>query len=154
MQLLTKNFKGGTSPRIYPWNQSQIENPQAPAFIRGVNLKSKISNLKSIDGYGTLIDWERGILPVLRQLLSSREIDLSDDATLERFAQFEAELEKSQDNYIKYREILQKRVQQFGKIFNFEPTETEIKCLSESIKNGSHSRIQSQLWQHSSKNTN
>jgi death-on-curing protein len=23
---LTKNFKGGTSPRIYPWNQSQIAN--------------------------------------------------------------------------------------------------------------------------------
>jgi hypothetical protein len=23
---VTKNFKGGTSPRIYPWNQSQIEN--------------------------------------------------------------------------------------------------------------------------------
>jgi hypothetical protein len=41
-RLMTKNFKGGTSPRIYPWNQSKIENPQAPAFIRGVNLKSKI----------------------------------------------------------------------------------------------------------------
>lgn len=26
-------------------------------------------------------------------------------------------------------------MQQFGKIFNFEPTETEVKCLSESIKN-------------------
>jgi hypothetical protein len=25
-RLLTKNFKGGTSPRIYPWNQSKIEN--------------------------------------------------------------------------------------------------------------------------------
>jgi putative transposase len=37
-----ENFKGGTSPRIYPWNQSKIENPQAHAFIRGVNLKSKI----------------------------------------------------------------------------------------------------------------
>jgi len=23
---VTKNFKGGTSPRIYPWNQSKIEN--------------------------------------------------------------------------------------------------------------------------------
>ena len=23
---LTKNFKGGTSPRIYPWNQSKIES--------------------------------------------------------------------------------------------------------------------------------
>ena len=89
----------------------------------------------SFDCYGTLIDWERGILPVLRQLLSSREIDLSNDATLELFAEFESEFEKSQYNYIKYREVLQQIVQQFGKTFNFEPTETEVKCLSESIKN-------------------
>jgi 2-haloacid dehalogenase len=88
----------------------------------------------SFDCYGTLIDWERGILPVLRQLLSSREIDLSDDATLELFAEFESEFEKIQDN-IKYRQILQQVVQEFGKRFNFEPTETEVKCLSESIKN-------------------
>jgi len=84
----------------------------------------------SFDCYGTLIDWERGILPVLRQLLSSREIDLSDDATLELFAEFESEFEKS-----KYREVLQQIVQEFGKTFNFEPTETELKCLIESIKN-------------------
>jgi len=25
-RLRTKNFKGGTSPRIYQWNQSQIQN--------------------------------------------------------------------------------------------------------------------------------
>ena len=61
----------------------------------------------SFDCYGTLIDWERGILPVLRQLLSSREIDLSDDANLELFA----ELEKSEYNYIKYRELWQRIVQ-------------------------------------------
>jgi 2-haloacid dehalogenase len=89
----------------------------------------------SFDCYGTLIDWESGILPVLRQLLSSREIDLSDDATLELFAEFESEFEKSQYNYIKYREVLQEIVQQFGKRFNFEPTETELNCLIESIKN-------------------
>lgn len=89
----------------------------------------------SFDCYGTLIDWERGILPVLRQLLSSREIDLSDDATLELFAEFESEFEKSQYNYIKYREVLQETVQEFGKRFNFEPTETELTCLIESIKN-------------------
>jgi 2-haloacid dehalogenase len=89
----------------------------------------------SFDCYGTLIDWERGILPVLRQLLSSREIDLSDDATLEQFAEFESEFEKSEYNYIKYREVLQEIVQQFGKRFNFEPTETELNCLIESIKN-------------------
>jgi len=89
----------------------------------------------SFDCYGTLIDWESGILPVLRLLLSSRKIDLSDDATLELFAEFESEFEKSEHDYIKYREILQKIVQQFGKRFNFEPTETELKCLVESIKN-------------------
>ncbi|MEG3837509.1 MULTISPECIES: hypothetical protein [unclassified Microcoleus] len=42
-RLMTNNFKGGTRHVIYPWNpKSKIENPQAPAFIRGVNLKSKI----------------------------------------------------------------------------------------------------------------
>ncbi len=46
---VTKNFKGGTSPRIYPWNQSKIEDPQERALIRGVNRKSKIENRKSID---------------------------------------------------------------------------------------------------------
>ena len=89
----------------------------------------------SFDCYGTLIDWESGILPVLRQLLSSRKIDLSDDATLELFAEFESEFENSEYNYIKYRKILQEIVQEFGKRFNFEPTETEVKCLIESIKN-------------------
>jgi hypothetical protein len=46
---VTSEFIDGTRHVIYPWNQSKIENPQAPAFIRGVNLKSQISNLKSID---------------------------------------------------------------------------------------------------------
>ena len=32
----------------------------------------------------------------MRQLLSSREIDLSDDATLELFAEFESEFKKSE----------------------------------------------------------
>ena len=65
----------------------------------------------SFDCYGTLIDWERGILPVLRQLVSSREIDLSDDAILELFAEFESEFENSEYNYIKYRKILEQIVQ-------------------------------------------
>jgi hypothetical protein len=41
-QLFDQEFLDGTRHVIYPWNQSTIENPQAPAFIRGVNLKSKI----------------------------------------------------------------------------------------------------------------
>ncbi|PSB08273.1 haloacid dehalogenase type II [filamentous cyanobacterium Phorm 46] len=89
----------------------------------------------SFDCYGTLIDWERGILPVLKQLLSSREIDLSDDGTLELFAEFESELEKDKSDYIEYRKILQEIVKKFDQKLNFEPTETEVKTLADSVNN-------------------
>ena len=93
----------------------------------------------SFDCYGTLIDWERGILPALKQLLSNREIDFSDDGTLELFAEFESELEKDKSDYIEYRKILQEIVKKFGQRFNFEPTETEsgteTNCLVDSLKN-------------------
>jgi len=61
----------------------------------------------SFDCYGTLIDWERGILPALPHLLSNRKIDFSDDGILELFADFEAELENQKNHYIRYRDILQ-----------------------------------------------
>jgi 2-haloacid dehalogenase len=89
----------------------------------------------SFDCYGTLIDWESGILPVLKQLLSSRDIDLSDDGTLEMFAEFESVLETDSTNYIKYRKILQEIVKRIGKKFSFEPTETELNSLADSVKN-------------------
>ena len=88
----------------------------------------------SFDCYGTLIDWESGILPVLKQLLSNREIDFSDDGTLEMFAEFEAELETNQIDYIKYREVLQEIVRKIGNKFSFEPTGTEFNSLAESVK--------------------
>ncbi|MCU0541672.1 MAG: haloacid dehalogenase type II [Oscillatoriaceae cyanobacterium Prado104] len=92
----------------------------------------------SFDCYGTLVDWESSILPVLKKLLSNREIDFSDERTLEMFAEFESELEKEHNEYIKYREILQQVVQKIGHKFSFEPTETEsgteINCLVESIE--------------------
>ncbi|MEG4443877.1 haloacid dehalogenase type II [Microcoleus sp. AT9_B5] len=88
----------------------------------------------SFDCYGTLIDWERGILPALKQLLSNREIDFSDEGILELFAEFESELE-NQNNYIRYRDILQKVVKKFGQKFDFAPTETERNCLVDSVKN-------------------
>ncbi|MEG4278685.1 haloacid dehalogenase type II [Microcoleus sp. MON1_C1] len=89
----------------------------------------------SFDCYGTLIDWERGILAALKQLLSNREIDFSDDGILELFAAVQSELENKNHPYIKYRDILQETVKNFGKKLNFAPTETEINCLVDSVKN-------------------
>ncbi|MDZ8187961.1 MAG: haloacid dehalogenase type II [Nostoc sp. ChiSLP02] len=86
----------------------------------------------TFDCYGTLIDWENGILGTLKPLLAAHNSDLDDDRILELFAEFEAELE--QGEYIKYREVLRRVVQKFGERIGFEPTAEEINSLGDSIQ--------------------
>ncbi|MCC5631567.1 haloacid dehalogenase type II [Nostoc sphaeroides CHAB 2801] len=86
----------------------------------------------TFDCYGTLIDWENGILEVLKPLLLAHNTNLDDDQILELFAEFEAELEIG--DYIKYREVLKRVVQKFGERFGFEPTTEEINSLADSIQ--------------------
>ncbi|MCC5598690.1 haloacid dehalogenase type II [Nostoc favosum] len=87
----------------------------------------------TFDCYGTLIDWENGILGVLKPLLLAHNTNLDDAQILELFAEFEAELEKG-DYYIKYREVLKRVVQKFGERFGFEPTADELNSLADSIQ--------------------
>ncbi|MEH1779788.1 haloacid dehalogenase type II [Nostoc sp.] len=86
----------------------------------------------TFDCYGTLIDWENGILGVLKPLLRVHNTNLDDEQILEIFAEFEAELEKGE--YIKYREVLKRVVQKFGERFSFEPTADELNSLADSIQ--------------------
>ena len=86
----------------------------------------------TFDCYGTLIDWENGILSAIKPLLLAHETHLSDDKILELFSEFEAELEKGQ--YIKYREVLKRVVQKFGEQFSFNPTAEELDSLADSIR--------------------
>jgi len=58
----------------------------------------------TFDCYGTLIDWEAGILAGLRVVLDARGIETTDDQLLEAFAHHEAELEAGP--YLRYREVL------------------------------------------------
>src|SRR2546426_6789663 len=58
----------------------------------------------TFDCYGTLIDWETGILAGLRAALAPHGVDASDDELLERYAEAEAGLEEGP--YLRYREIL------------------------------------------------
>ena len=62
----------------------------------------------TFDCYGTLIDWERGILDALQPVLAPRGIDADDDELLERYAQHEAALEASP--YMPYRDVLAEAV--------------------------------------------
>lgn len=86
----------------------------------------------TFDCYGTLIDWENGILGVLKPLLLAHNTNLDNDQILELFAQFEAELERG--DYIKYREVLKRVVHKFGERFGFEPTAEELNSLADSIQ--------------------
>ena len=58
----------------------------------------------TFDCYGTLIDWETGILTGLRAILGPREVTPGDDELLEAYAREEAALEAGP--YQGYREIL------------------------------------------------
>lgn len=58
----------------------------------------------TFDCYGTLIDWETGLLNALRAPLATHGVDAPDAAILEAFARHEAELEAGP--YRRYRDIL------------------------------------------------
>ena len=58
----------------------------------------------TFDCYGTLIDWEAGILAGLRPLTGAPGADLADDELLERYAAAEAATEAGP--YLAYREVL------------------------------------------------
>jgi 2-haloacid dehalogenase len=86
----------------------------------------------TFDCYGTLIDWESGILSAIRPVLVKRNLRLPDQQILNLYAEFEADLEKGK--FISYKAILQKVIQKFGKKLNFEPSTDELDRLSESLK--------------------
>jgi 2-haloacid dehalogenase len=86
----------------------------------------------TFDCYGTLIDWEKGVLEALQPVLSTYQIQLSENEILELFARFESELE--QGEYRKYKDVLRGVVQKFGEQFGFTPSSTELNALAHSIK--------------------
>jgi 2-haloacid dehalogenase len=85
----------------------------------------------TFDCYGTLINWEEGILSCLRPLLANHGRSTDDATILQLFAEFEASAE--QGAYRRYREILQSVVRQFGERLGFSPTNDEIRSLPESL---------------------
>jgi len=85
----------------------------------------------TFDCYGTLIDWEAGILPLLHRILSAHGKLVSDDRLLELYGDFEQRAE--QGDYRSYREVLQSVVRQFADECKFAPAATEISALADSL---------------------
>jgi 2-haloacid dehalogenase len=85
----------------------------------------------SFDCYGTLIEWEAGILPALRGVLGRHGQTLTDAAILELYGEFEAAAESGP--YQKYPAVLTAVVQAFGRRLGFQPSSADISALSESV---------------------
>jgi 2-haloacid dehalogenase len=85
----------------------------------------------TFDCYGTLIDWETGLLAALRSILSAHGKKIDDAAVLELYGNFE---QRSEDGaFHPYREVLQSVVKQFGEKLGFVPTPEEVRSLPDSL---------------------
>ncbi|HVP42681.1 MAG TPA: haloacid dehalogenase type II [Terriglobales bacterium] len=87
--------------------------------------------LLSFDCYGTLIDWEAGILGALRPLLKQPGKELSDSEVLALYAELEAQEEAGE--YKPYRKVLGKVVQRLGRRLGFSPSAADVGSLAESV---------------------
>lgn len=88
-------------------------------------------NVITFDCYGTLIDWETGILKALRPLLEKHGFYPTDNEILDLYAQLESEAEAK--TFRNYKAILQQVVQGMGEEFGFVPNENDLNCLAKSI---------------------
>jgi 2-haloacid dehalogenase len=85
----------------------------------------------TFDCYGTLIDWEAGILGAIRPILVAHGAALSDAEILRLYGELEAEAESSQ--YKPYGEILREVVRGFGVRLGFRASDAEQQSLPNSL---------------------
>ena len=85
----------------------------------------------TFDCYGTLINWEAGILSALHRILAAHKKTIDDATLLKLYGDFEQRSEHGV--FHPYREVLQSVVRQFGIELEFAPTPEEIASLPDSL---------------------
>lgn len=85
----------------------------------------------TFDCYGTLINWEAGMLPILHQVLSAHGKDQDDATLLKLYGDFE--LAEEEGPFRRYRDVLSSVVRRFGQEFGFKPTTEEVQSLPDSL---------------------
>ena len=78
----------------------------------------------SFDCYGTLVDWESGIISGLRPVLRAHRVEVTDDEILDLHAQTEHKLQAAplRGGYVKYRDVLGEEVREAGRRWRHYPT--------------------------------
>jgi 2-haloacid dehalogenase len=85
----------------------------------------------TFDCYGTLIDWETGLLDAIGPVFQPRSVRPPDDELLEAYAAIEAELEGGP--YLSYRAVLAEGLRRLAARYDIEPTEDEVTAFAESV---------------------
>jgi 2-haloacid dehalogenase len=85
----------------------------------------------SFDCYGTLIDWEAGILSSLSPVLARHGLSVPDEALLQAFGQLESAAEQAP--YRTYAEVLGEVVEGLGRRFGFMPDAADRGALAASL---------------------
>jgi 2-haloacid dehalogenase len=102
-------------------------------MLSGPSLDFSQFEFLTFDCYGTLIDWEEGLLRCLHQILASHGKDADHATMLRLYGDFEASAELGE--YRCYREVLQSVVRRFGDELGFAPTDEEVRSLPDSLPN-------------------
>jgi 2-haloacid dehalogenase len=85
----------------------------------------------TFDCYGTLIDWESGLLTALRPILDRYRVEIEDERVLQMHARLEPAAQRGE--YRSYREILGSVVEGIGRELGFTPAPDEIASLADSV---------------------
>lgn len=86
----------------------------------------------SFDCYGTLIDWETGLLSALRSILARHRVEVGDRELLESYAEAEAFVEAT--GFRPYRQVLTEVLLRLGATLEFTPSSDELERFSVSVK--------------------
>jgi 2-haloacid dehalogenase len=85
----------------------------------------------SFDCYGTLVDWESGILSALKVVLAAHGAHPAAESILADYSEFEAAAEEGE--FREYREVLRSVVRGFGAKYAFIPSARELDTLVRSL---------------------
>lgn len=87
----------------------------------------------TFDCYGTLVNWEAGLMPVLHRVLAAHGKKIDDATLLKLYGDFEQQAEHGE--FRRYRDVLATVVRRFGDEFGFTPTAAEAASLADSLPN-------------------
>jgi 2-haloacid dehalogenase len=87
--------------------------------------------LITFDCYGTLIDWETGLLRALRPLFARNGGSVSDAELLKHYGEIEAELESGP--YLQYRDVLARTAEQMGQVLGVKVSSQEARNFAGSL---------------------